>query len=144
MNSMLLNFHDALSDTSTEPENLENFHPNLKNSHNFSNSKHKRSLCRNFTENGFCPYGQKCQFAHGLDELKCNETQNNLYKTKVCYSFLKKGFCMYELRCNFIHSNADGELETMKSKAKELYRDIFLEGKKRDESSLIKLLKNSK
>ena len=29
--------------------------------------KAKSSLCRNFSEKGYCPYGYKCQFAHGIE-----------------------------------------------------------------------------
>lgn len=34
----------------------------IKNLH----SKAKSSLCRNYSESGYCPYGVKCQFAHGI------------------------------------------------------------------------------
>ena len=27
--------------------------------------KHKTELCKNFPENGYCPYAKKCRFAHG-------------------------------------------------------------------------------
>ena len=27
--------------------------------------KYKTEMCKNFSENGFCPYTEKCQFAHG-------------------------------------------------------------------------------
>lgn len=33
---------------------------------NLAKNKAKSSLCRNFSEKGFCPYGFKCQFAHGI------------------------------------------------------------------------------
>lgn len=64
---------DNKSETSTEGDEycdfqiLENFvfpqnyYLDLKT----GKSKVKSSLCKNFTEKGFCPYGQKCQFAHG-------------------------------------------------------------------------------
>ena len=64
--------------------------------------KAKSSLCRNFSEKGYCPYGYKCQFAHGIEELKCNADENS-YKTKPCISFWRKGCCPYGLRCNFSH-----------------------------------------
>ena len=31
---------------------------------------YKTSLCRNFQENGYCQYGDKCKFAHGESDLK--------------------------------------------------------------------------
>jgi hypothetical protein len=66
-------------------------------------SKVKSSLCKNFAVHGCCPYGKKCQFAHGPQELRCNENINTSYKTKTCFSFLKKGYCPYGHRCNFKH-----------------------------------------
>ncbi len=72
-------------------------------------SKLKSSLCKNFAINGFCPYGKKCQFAHGPEELRCNENVNTSYKTKPCFSFLKKGYCPYGHRCNFLHKEAGNE-----------------------------------
>lgn len=68
-------------------------------------SKLKSSLCRNFVTTGYCPYGNRCQFAHGPEELRCNENINTSYKTKTCFSFLKKGYCPYGHRCNFLHKD---------------------------------------
>ena len=73
----------------------ENRHPD--------NRKLKNELCKNFIRNGSCRYGMKCQFAHGIDELRKNENQNSKYKTKKCLSFFKEGVCMYGMRCNFVH-----------------------------------------
>ncbi len=33
-------------------------------------SRYKTELCRQFSENGECKYGDKCQFAHGFVDLK--------------------------------------------------------------------------
>ena len=52
---------------------------------------------------GYCPYGFKCQFAHGVEELQCNHNLNHHYKTKICNAFTKKGYCAFGDRCNFIH-----------------------------------------
>lgn len=51
------------------------------------NKKLKNELCKNFIRNGTCYYGFKCQFAHGIDELRKNENQNSKYKTKRCLSY---------------------------------------------------------
>ena len=82
---------------------LSRSHNTRKNSNAGGSNKIKSSLCRKYSENGYCPYGIKCQFAHGLEELRCNVDENS-YKTKVCNSFLKKSYCSYGLRCNFAHN----------------------------------------
>ena len=33
-------------------------------------SRYKTELCRQYSENGECKYGDKCQFAHGFGDLK--------------------------------------------------------------------------
>ncbi|KAF3845178.1 hypothetical protein F7725_008341 [Dissostichus mawsoni] len=35
-----------------------------------NSSRYKTELCRPFEENGSCKYGDKCQFAHGIHELR--------------------------------------------------------------------------
>lgn len=52
-----------------------------------SNFKLKNELCRNFTNYGYCPYNDKCQFAHGAAELRQNQNHNSKYKTKKCQAF---------------------------------------------------------
>ncbi len=98
---------DARSETSTESdEPVESHDVGLTPSSGKGCSKAKSSLCKNFAEKGYCPYGSKCQFAHGPQELRINMDTNRSYKTKGCHSFEKKGFCCYGDRCNFIHQLA--------------------------------------
>lgn len=53
-------------------------------------------------EYGFCKYGDKCQFAHGKDQLR--QTQKHpKYKTEKCKSFWATGSCRYGTRCKFLH-----------------------------------------
>lgn len=33
-------------------------------------SMYKSELCKNWTETGFCRYAKKCQYAHGINELR--------------------------------------------------------------------------
>ncbi|KAM4742855.1 mRNA decay activator protein ZFP36L1 [Anableps anableps] len=68
-------------------------------------SRYKTELCRTFEESGTCKYGAKCQFAHGLDELR-GLSRHPKYKTEPCRTFHTIGFCPYGARCHFIH-NAD-------------------------------------
>jgi hypothetical protein len=35
-----------------------------------NNGKLKNELCRNYLETGYCKYHDKCQFAHGVQELR--------------------------------------------------------------------------
>lgn len=67
-----------------------------------SYSRYKTELCRQFSENGQCKYGDKCQFAHGIEELK-DVKRHPKYKTDFCKTFHSKGFCPYGPRCHFIH-----------------------------------------
>lgn len=64
--------------------------------------KYKTEMCRNFEWKGFCNYGEKCQYAHGTDELMLIE-KHPKYKTKLCAYYHTKGICDYGRRCNFIH-----------------------------------------
>ncbi|XP_037631999.1 mRNA decay activator protein ZFP36L1 isoform X1 [Sebastes umbrosus] len=71
-----------------------------------SSSRYKTELCRSFTESGLCKYGGKCQFAHGLDELR-DLNRHPKYKTEPCRTFHTIGFCPYGIRCHFVHNNEE-------------------------------------
>lgn len=66
-------------------------------------SRYKTELCRTFSESGRCRYGAKCQFAHGLGELR-QASRHPKYKTELCHKFYLQGRCPYGSRCHFIHS----------------------------------------
>ncbi|XP_071519319.1 uncharacterized protein [Panulirus ornatus] len=68
-----------------------------------NSSRYKTELCRPFEENGFCKYGDKCQFAHGHAELR-TLSRHPKYKTELCRTFHTIGFCPYGPRCHFIHN----------------------------------------
>lgn len=72
-------------------------------------ARYKTELCRTYEENGACKYGTKCQFAHGMDELR-GMSRHPKYKTEPCRTFHTVGFCPYGARCHFIH-NADELLQ---------------------------------
>lgn len=65
--------------------------------------KYKTELCKSFNETGFCPYGNKCRFAHGKDELFQKENIPSNYKKKKCISFHSDFYCVYGNRCLFKH-----------------------------------------
>jgi butyrate response factor 1 len=66
-------------------------------------SLYKTELCRSWTETGACRYGNKCQFAHGKDELRII-MRHPKYKTEICKTFHTQGTCPYGTRCRFIHN----------------------------------------
>ncbi|CAF1262889.1 unnamed protein product [Didymodactylos carnosus] len=75
------------------------------NTVNSSNSvtsiaRYKTELCRPFNETGKCKYGEKCQFAHGFQEMR-QLTRHPKYKTEYCRTFHTTGY--YGPRCHFIH-----------------------------------------
>lgn len=72
-------------------------------------NKYKRELCNTWTETGTCPYGQRCQYAHGEAELRVEEADKpSAYKTVRCRNFWEKGSCPYGKRCRFVHDEAVG------------------------------------
>jgi len=65
--------------------------------------KYKTELCRTWIENNFCPYLEKCRFAHGKTDLNDKIIFGKNYKQKDCKSFHTKGYCPYGPRCLFRH-----------------------------------------
>ena len=88
--------------------------------------KYKTMLCKHFQSPKGCSFGDKCQFAHGMKELrtpngvnpmmamnnpehkKGPNTQN--YKIVKCKYWEKDGTCRYGTLCTFAHG--DNELRT--------------------------------
>ncbi|KAB1211248.1 Zinc finger CCCH domain-containing protein 14 [Morella rubra] len=68
----------------------------------------KTELCNKWQESGTCPYGDHCQFAHGITELR-PVIRHPRYKTEVCRMVLAGGTCPYGHRCHFRHSLNDRE-----------------------------------
>jgi hypothetical protein len=91
--------HRKLDRSISEP--AEKARPTQANS-----SRYKTELCRPFEESGSCKYGDKCQFAHGMHELR-NLTRHPKYKTELCRTFHTTGFCPYGPRCHFIHNSEE-------------------------------------
>lgn len=70
---------------------------------------YKTELCRKWVTTGTCRYGSKCQFAHGVAELR-KLVRHPLYKTSLCKSYQASGMCRYGSRCRFIHDETEQEL----------------------------------
>lgn len=69
-------------------------------------NKYKTELCKNFSETGWCPYEDRCQYAHGYNDCSLNmfiQNKKAAYKTKRCKSFWNEGKCNYGKRCQFSH-----------------------------------------
>lgn len=83
-----------------------------------SSPLYKTRLCERFETEGACPYGAKCNFAHGINELRgrdqptdlvlpipttslVDNNSNQLFKTKLCEKFMKEKFCQYGPKCHF-------------------------------------------
>ena len=75
---------------------------NIIEEENKFDPKYKTELCKKFQSTGQCPYGYKCRFAHGKEEL-ITKSQGVNYKKKPCKTFNDKGYCPYGSRCSFRH-----------------------------------------
>ena len=91
--SLLLQFADMDKNTIIK---------NIIETENKFDPKYKTELCKKFQATGQCPYGYKCRFAHGKEELVIKNQGKN-YKKRFCKSFHEKGYCPYGSRCNFRH-----------------------------------------
>lgn len=70
----------------------------------FENSvKYKTEICKNFEIYKRCKFGDKCCFAHGLEELRERTHLNDSYKLKVCKNYHEIGYCKYGQRCQYVH-----------------------------------------
>ncbi|KAG1346933.1 zinc finger CCCH domain-containing protein 9 [Cocos nucifera] len=63
----------------------------------------KTELCNKWEESGECPYGENCQFAHGITELR-PVIRHPRYKTEICRMILAGDTCPYGHRCHFRHT----------------------------------------
>ena len=65
-------------------------------------NKYKRELCNTWTETGTCPYGQRCQYAHGEAELRVEEADKpSAYKTVRCESTDAPDYTLFLLKRDF-------------------------------------------
>ena len=65
--------------------------------------KYKTELCKFFEIDGKCQFGDKCAYAHGIENLRSKVTNTTAYRTKKCTQFFEKGYCPYGNRCQFAH-----------------------------------------
>lgn len=108
--------HNALNNQNTVRAQLQANSQAAASGANVSSSRYKTELCRPYEESGHCKYGDKCQFAHGSDELR-NLPRHPKYKTERCRTFHTSGFCPYGPRCHFIHNEDELKLSNIKQRA---------------------------
>ncbi|OQR69052.1 hypothetical protein BIW11_04448 [Tropilaelaps mercedesae] len=104
--------HRKLDRSLSEPKGQKNG----QGGQNSNSSRYKTELCRPFEESGVCKYGDKCQFAHGYQELR-TLTRHPKYKTELCCTFHTTGLCPYGSRCHFIHNPDENRAKIMPSMA---------------------------
>jgi len=83
---------------------------NSKNSKGLRNRKdavsrsptYKTEICRSHRDLGYCEYEEKCQFAHGVEQLRSRKFSPK-YKTQPCKNYRKHGNCRFGPRCQFVH-----------------------------------------
>lgn len=71
---------------------------------NVNTQLYKTELCVSYMKMGVCPYGSKCQFAHGEEDLKSVLRPAN-WRSKPCANWAKYGLCRYGKRCCFKHGH---------------------------------------
>ncbi|XP_072998162.1 putative zinc finger CCCH domain-containing protein 21 [Typha latifolia] len=69
----------------------------------YNQGMEKTELCNKWGEGGGCPYGERCRFAHGIQELR-PVIRHPRYKTQLCRMLGKGGECPYGHRCHFRHA----------------------------------------
>ncbi len=65
--------------------------------------KYRTELCKYYECYGYCQYGDKCAYAHGVENLRSKVTNTTAYRTKKCTQFFEQGYCPYGSRCQFAH-----------------------------------------
>ncbi|KAM4627279.1 mRNA decay activator protein ZFP36 [Polymixia lowei] len=97
-----------LNTSSSLPSSPSSLFSSTSTASSSSSSRYKTELCRSFAESGVCKYGGKCQFAHGVEELR-DLSRHPKYKTEPCRTFHTIGFCPYGIRCHFVHNNEEDQ-----------------------------------
>ena len=93
-----------------------------------ANPRYKTMMCKNYNTEQGCQYGDKCQFAHGVEEIRTyhnnatqhggmqapmtkpmQQLQKNImnYKIVKCKNFEKDGNCKYGAHCSLAHGDEE-------------------------------------
>jgi hypothetical protein len=98
----------------------------FSSNHSESHEKYKTELCRNL-ESGFCEYGDKCFYAHSLEELR--DKSSTVLKQVKCKSFFEFGYCLLGHRCQFSHKDTPDTAESSPNTSKKTSRKASGEGR---------------
>jgi len=71
--------------------------------------RYKTELCKSYIQSKECKFGDKCHFAHGVEELRKID-RHRKYKTERCKLFHEEGFCPFGHRCSFLHTEDPEQL----------------------------------
>ena len=69
--------------------------------------KYKTSMCTVFIQEGYCPRGDACGFAHSAKQLLAAQAQDPKYKTSICESWKTNGTCERGNNCIYAHGEND-------------------------------------
>lgn len=79
----------------------------------FRSAKVKTELCRYYRAGKECPFGEKCNYAHGQHELKFTRIMDleqaglidiQIFRTRPCCTWVMCGTCPHDSRCLGLHS----------------------------------------
>lgn len=100
--------------TSSSSESIKSKSPLPQNLRGdpFRSAKVKTELCRNFMSGKGCPFGSKCNYAHGEHELKFTKLLDlersglvdiEIFRTHPCFTWVATGACPFDQRCMSLH-----------------------------------------
>jgi hypothetical protein len=78
----------------------------------FRSAKVKTELCRNFETEKGCPFGDRCNYAHGAHQLKYTKLIDleraglidvEIFRTHACSCWVATGACPFDQRCSGLH-----------------------------------------
>jgi len=85
----------------------------------FRSAKVKTELCRHYNTKKGCPFGDKCNYAHGGHELKYTKLMDleraglvdvEIFRTHPCPTWVATGACPFDQRCIGLHdSRVEGD-----------------------------------
>ncbi|KAL3308866.1 mRNA decay activator protein zfp36 [Cichlidogyrus casuarinus] len=77
--------------------------------------RYKTELCRLGTSMQSCPFGRRCNYAHGIEELRLGD-KHPLFKTVMCEAYHVAGLCPFGTNCVFIHNETEFQLNIIRRK----------------------------